>query len=45
MDMSAIGWDNDCIQFILSDKPIMAGLNCGGWQYDKHNFILLVLNG
>ena len=31
-DMSAIGWDNDCIQFKLSHKPGagVAGFNCGG---------------
>ena len=36
--MSAIGWGIDCIQFKLSHKPNVAGLNCGEWQYDKRNF-------
>ena len=30
MDMSATGWGNDCIQFKLSHKPGVVGLNCGG---------------
>ena len=29
MDMSAIGWGNDSIHFKLSQKSIVAGLNCG----------------
>ena len=29
-DMSVIGWGYDCIQLKLSQKPIMAGLSCGG---------------
>ena len=32
---------NDCKQFKLSHKPGVAGLNCGGWQYNKRNFTLL----
>ena len=27
-DMSVIGWGNDCIQFKLSHKPGVVGLNC-----------------
>ena len=32
---------NDCIQFKLSHKPGVAGLNCGRWQYNKRNFTYL----
>ena len=28
MDKRAIGWGFDCIQFKLSHKPWLAGLNC-----------------
>ena len=38
MDMSVIGWGIDCIQFKLYHKSVVAGLNCGGWQYNKCNF-------
>ena len=31
---------NDCIHFKLSHKPGVAGLNCGGWQYDKRKFTI-----
>ena len=41
-DMSAIGWGNDCKQFKLSHKPEVAGLNCGGWQYNKRNFTFTI---
>ena len=40
-DMSAMRWGNDCKEFKLSHKPGVAGLNCGGWQYNKRNFTLL----
>ena len=43
MDMSAIDWGIDCIQFKLSHKPRVAGLNCGGWQKNKHNLLHLLL--
>ena len=36
---------NDCIQFKLSHKPEVAGLNCGGWQYNKRNFTYFTNNG
>ena len=39
--MSAIGWVMIAKQFKLSHKPGVAGLNCGGWQYNKRNFTLL----
>ena len=39
--MSASGWGNDCIQFKLPHKPIVAGLDCEWWQYNKPNFTLL----
>ena len=29
-DMCAKGWGNECIQVKQSDKPGVAGLNCGG---------------
>ena len=29
-DISVIDWGNDCMQFKLSHKPRVAGLNCGG---------------
>ena len=32
---------NGCKQYSLSRKPGVAGLNCGGWQYNKRNFTLL----
>ena len=42
MDMSAIGWGTDCIQFKLSHKPSVAGLN---WEGDSIiNTNLLVVN-
>ena len=34
---------DDCKQFRLSDKPGVAGLNCGGWLYNERNFTLLYL--
>ena len=33
---------NDCKQFKLSHKPGVAGLNCGGWQYNKRNFTIIL---
>ena len=41
MGMSAIDWGSDCTPFKLSRKPGVAGLNCGGGQYNKHSFTLL----
>ena len=38
MDMSAIGWGNDCIQVKLSHKCIVTGFNYRGWKYNKCNF-------
>ena len=38
LDLSAIGWGDDCTQFKLSRKPGVDGLNCGEWQYNKRNF-------
>ena len=40
--VSAIGWGNYCKQFKLSHKPNVDGLNCGEWQYNKHNFIIFL---
>ena len=31
-----------CIEFKLSHKPDVTGLNCGGWQHNKGNFTLLL---
>ena len=42
MDMSASGWGTDCIYLKLSHKPSMAGLGCGGWQYNKRKLICLL---
>ena len=41
MDLSAVGWGIDCMQFKLPHKPSAVGLNYGGWHYNKHNFALL----
>ena len=41
MDMIAVGWGYDCIQFKLSHMLHVAGLNCLGWQYNKRNFTFL----
>ena len=41
--MSAIGCGTNCIQFKLTHKPSVAGLNCGGGQYNKRNFTLLLM--
>ena len=30
MYISAVGWGNDCTQFKLSHKPVVAGLKCRG---------------
>ena len=42
MAMSTIGFGNGCKQFKLSHKPGVAGLNCGGWQYNKHHYVTLL---
>ena len=34
---------NDCIQFKLSHKPGLAGLNRGVWRYNKRNFTYVLL--
>ena len=42
-DMSAIGWVMIAKQFKLSYKPKVVGLICGGRQYNKRNFTLLLI--
>ena len=41
MDMSAIGWGIDCIQFKQPHKPGVAGLHCERFQYHKQNFTMM----